>query len=57
MKDDETTLPTDSPSAPLAMYSSPRLVVYGSLAEITRAVGVSSKMDGGSVNGMKNSQK
>jgi hypothetical protein len=38
-------------------YTAPRLVVYGSLTEITRAVGISSKKDGGSVNGMKNSQK
>jgi hypothetical protein len=37
-------------------YAPPRLVIYGSLADITQAVGKSSKMDGGSVTGMKRSQ-
>jgi hypothetical protein len=57
MANDVTTRSAHFRSASLATYASPRLVVYGSLAEITRKVGVSSKMDGGAVNGMKNSQK
>jgi hypothetical protein len=47
MSDDGTTQSTDSTSAPLATYASPRLVVFGSLAAITRIVGVTSNMDGG----------
>ena len=57
MKYDVTMRSPDFTSVPLVPYASPRLVVYGSLTEITRKVGVSSKKDGGAVNGMKNSQK
>lgn len=40
---------TESPSPPVgtAPYAAPKLVVYGSLADITRATGKTSNMDGG----------
>jgi hypothetical protein len=56
MRDDVTMRSTDSTSAPLATYASPRLIVYGSLGQITQKVGNKSNMDGGFINGMKNSQ-
>ncbi len=37
-------------------YVTPRLVTYGALADITRAVGSSSTMDGGAAAGMMMSQ-
>ena len=39
-----------------ATYVSPRLVVYGALTDITRAVGSSSNMGGGAAAGMMMSQ-
>ena len=40
-----------------ATYVTPRLVVYGALADITRAVGSNSNKDGGLVTGMMMSQR
>lgn len=37
-------------------YDAPQLVVYGSLVHLTQKTGNKSNMDGGVVNGMKNSQ-
>ena len=39
-----------------APYEPPRVVVYGTLAALTQAIGNVSNMDGGAVNGMKRSQ-
>jgi hypothetical protein len=56
MKDHENTPQrTDAPRHQ-ATYVTPRLVVYGALADITRAVGSSSNMDGGAAAGMMMSQ-
>ncbi|MFI5311560.1 MAG: lasso peptide [Gemmatimonadales bacterium] len=59
MTDSATTRSSESPATRTAArrpYTTPKLTVYGALAHITQAVGSKSKMDGGSVNGMKNSQ-
>jgi hypothetical protein len=56
MNDDVMMRSTDSTITRLAAYACPRLVVYGSLAEITRIVGPNSNKDGGLVTGMMMSQ-
>ncbi len=48
MTDDLTKRSAASTTHPARSYASPRLVVYGSLAAITRKVGVTSNKDGGS---------
>ncbi|MFI5312319.1 MAG: hypothetical protein ACHQQ3_13860 [Gemmatimonadales bacterium] len=56
MRDDEPTPPQAvAVPGPLA-YATPRLVTYGALADITRAVGSSSNMDGGVAAGKMMSQ-
>ena len=49
---------SDVPAPPESRepYETPRLQRFGALAEITRAIGTMGVMDGGSVNGMKNSR-
>ncbi|MDQ8165372.1 MAG: hypothetical protein P3A28_06395 [Gemmatimonadota bacterium] len=37
-------------------YATPKLVVYGALADITLAIGKKSNSDGGTVNNFKKSQ-
>ena len=56
MADTNRETPQDAAVGARAEYSTPTLVTYGAIAEITRAVGNTSNMDGGSVNGMKKSQ-
>ncbi len=52
---DET--PKVTPARPFrAPYTAPRIVIYGALADLTRAIGSKSMADGGMVNGMKRSQ-
>ena len=55
------TVEQDSPPTPPSPddrepYAAPRLVAFGSIADITQAIGAKSNMDGGTVTGMKNSQ-
>lgn len=54
MTDETPKVTTARPSR--APYAAPRVVVFGALAELTRAIGNSSMADGGMVNGMKRSQ-
>jgi hypothetical protein len=51
---DETPKVTAAQSS-RAPYAAPRIVVYGALAELTRAIGNKSNNDGGMVTGMKRS--
>ena len=55
MSDELTVRPTDYPRDGAPAYAAPRLVVYGSLVEITRKVGSKSNLDGGAVLGMRRS--
>jgi len=52
---DETPKMADANQA-RAPYAAPRVVVYGALAELTRAIGNKSNNDGGMTAGMKRSQ-
>jgi hypothetical protein len=57
MTDDLTKRSAATSTQPVKRYTSPRLVVYGSLAAITRKVGAHAKADGGFVAGMTRSGK
>ena len=57
MKDQQDTPPRTGTVTPRATYATPRLVVYGSLGDITRNVGATSNMDGGAVTNKMMSQK
>jgi hypothetical protein len=56
MSEKRTPPPPADASGQKAIYVTPRLVIYGSLASITSAVGAKSNMDGGAVAGKMKSQ-
>ena len=49
------TGPPDSARVPLKTYATPRLMVHGSLRDITRKVGKHAKVDGGFIVNKRNS--
>ena len=56
MPDQDTRLLPTRPTEPGRVYAAPRLVVYGSLGDITRAIGTTKNIDGGKTAGMKHSK-
>ena len=55
MNEDLRTGPPDSARVPLKTYATPRLMVHGSLRDITRKVGKHAKVDGGFIVNKRNS--
>lgn len=50
------TMSSNDKNTPKKAYQRPRLVTYGAIREITQAVGIYMRRDGGTANMMKRSQ-